>query len=115
MSRSARSALLTATLVLGACASGPPTEPTILSLPGSGKSLDQFNADELECRQRAGAQAAGLANAPWQDQQRRYDYAYIQCMYFKGHKVPVPGQFTSAPSGGSPPAPPAKSEPAKKQ
>ena len=34
--------------------------------------------------------------------QQRYDSAYIQCMYAKGHKVPVSGQFTSAP----PPPPP---------
>jgi len=51
--------------------------------------------------------------------QRRYDYAYIQCMYAKGHKVPVSGNFTSAnpnpaatytpplpPPPGSPPPPP---------
>jgi hypothetical protein len=29
--------------------------------------------------------------------QQRFDVAYIQCMYAKGHQVPVLGQF-SAPS-----------------
>ncbi|MBP1687685.1 MAG: hypothetical protein H6Q33_3828 [Deltaproteobacteria bacterium] len=29
--------------------------------------------------------------------QRRYDMAYIQCMYAKGHQVPVPGSFQQAP------------------
>jgi hypothetical protein len=112
MTRTARFIYLVPSLLLGACASAPPTEPTVLSLPGLGKSLDQFNADALECRRHAGAQAAAVAGAAWLDQQRRYDYAYIQCMYVKGHKVPVPGQFTSAPSGGPPP--PEKSEPVTK-
>ena len=32
--------------------------------------------------------------------QRRYDNAYLQCMYAKGNRVPAYGQFTSlAPSG----------------
>lgn len=38
--------------------------------------------------------------------QRRYDYAFIQCMYAKGHRVPVSGQFTaSAPIPPPPPGP----------
>lgn len=44
--------------------------------------------------------------------QRRYDNAYIQCMYAKGHRVPVSGGFTSvsgtaATTVGSPAARPA--------
>jgi outer membrane lipoprotein SlyB len=41
--------------------------------------------------------------------QRRYDYAFVQCMYAKGHRVPVSGRFSSAPPAGSayvPPPPP---------
>ena len=114
MNRPALLALPMAVLLLGACASAP-TEPGVLALPGTGKSLDQFNADDGECRQRANARVAGTADASWSEQQRRYDYAYIQCMYVKGHKVPVPGQFTSAPAGGPPPPPPGKPEPAPKQ
>jgi hypothetical protein len=30
--------------------------------------------------------------------QRRYDDGYAQCMYAKGHRVPVRGQMTSAPA-----------------
>lgn len=30
--------------------------------------------------------------------QQRYDTAYIQCMYAKGHQVPVSGQFSGATS-----------------
>ena len=32
--------------------------------------------------------------------------AYIQCMYAKGHRVPVQGNFASKPAGGAPPPPP---------
>lgn len=43
--------------------------------------------------------------------QRQYDNAYIQCMYAKGHRVPVPGNMNySAPvraqDAGIPPPPP---------
>jgi uncharacterized protein YcfJ len=58
--------------------------------------------------------------------QQRYDIAYIQCMYTKGHQVPVSGQFAGPtsqssvvshpnnanipppPAGTPPPPPPAK-------
>ena len=48
--------------------------------------------------------------------QRRYDNAYTQCMYAKGHRVPVSGNFTSAPAApsagaGYPPPPPPGSPP----
>lgn len=38
--------------------------------------------------------------------QRRYDQAYIQCMYSKGHKVPVSGHLSSRPPSYVPPPPP---------
>jgi hypothetical protein len=31
------------------------------------------------------------------DAQRRYDIAYQQCMYAKGHQVPVAGRYSAAP------------------
>lgn len=46
--------------------------------------------------------------------QRRYDMAYTQCMYAKGHRVPVSGHYTPAapvnppPPPGSPPPPPVR-------
>jgi len=53
--------------------------------------------------------------------QRHYDIAYVQCMYAKGHRVPVNGSYTVGPSTatapalappppppGSPPPPPAR-------
>ena len=39
--------------------------------------------------------------------QRRYDYAFMQCMYAKGHKIPVSGRFESQ----RPPAPGARTPP----
>ena len=51
--------------------------------------------------------------------QRRYDNGYIQCMYAKGHRVPVSGSMTQAPrpagpapaAAAAPPAPPAGQQP----
>lgn len=51
--------------------------------------------------------------------QQRYDHAFTQCMYAKGHKVPVAGRYSSSDSRGSnsnsqaartppPPPPPGK-------
>ena len=60
----------------------------------------------------AGADAAQRSNY---GSQRQYDNAYIQCMYARGHKVPVPASYTQsrgpapAASGGGanyPPPPP---------
>jgi len=41
--------------------------------------------------------------------QRRYDAGYMQCMYAKGHKIPVSGRFVSTPPSRNtytPPPPP---------
>jgi outer membrane lipoprotein SlyB len=43
---------------------------------------------------------AGSANASGHNVQRRYDMSYQQCMYTKGHRVPVAGRVDR----GSPPA-----------
>ena len=55
------------------------------------------------------AAGAGAGETSAYALQRRYDYAYIQCMYSKGHKVPVSGHLTSsshAPPSYVPPPPP---------
>jgi outer membrane lipoprotein SlyB len=71
------------------------------------------------------AAGAGAGDASGRTMQQRYDIAYTQCMYAKGHKVPVSGSFTSAPRApaeptyspppppppGSPPPPPASYPP----
>ncbi len=135
----------------------------MMSLPGSGKSFDQFRMDDNDCRQYATLQAGG--STPDQAAvdsgvrsaaigtvvgaaagalidgssgagvgagiglltgalagsstgygssyllQQRYDIGYTQCMYAKGHKVPVSGSFTSnndqaPPRYSTPPPPP---------
>ncbi len=144
---------------LGACATMP-TGPSVMSLPGEGKSFDQFRGDDAVCRQYAyeqtggaheaaqksavtsavigtalGAAAGGAigsatgdfgagaaigagtglllgsaygsnyAYGSYYEAQRRYDHAYLQCMYAKGNKIPG-YRSTSAPRRSSPPPPP---------
>jgi len=98
-------ATVAALLLLAACSSTP-SGPDILALPGNGKSLEQFNGDDVSCRQYALGQlggkspnpapsesaGSGAADASWSEQQRRYDFAYVQCMYAKGHRIPVIGR-----------------------
>src|SRR4051812_10683984 len=52
----------------------------------------------------------GAADQSGNKMQRRYDMAYTQCMYAKGHKVPVSGRFVStgdhAPAAAPNPPPP---------
>ena len=40
----------------------------------------------------------GAASSSMYEVQQQYDVAYIQCMYAKGHQVPVSGQFSAAPN-----------------
>ena len=138
------------TILLTACASLP-NSPSVMVLPGTGLSFDQFRNDDAQCRQYAylqisgsnsnqlpnnnavggavvgtavgavtgaaigggtgaaigagsGLVAGGALGASSVDygsyyaDQQRYDTAFIQCMYSKGHQVPVMGQFTGATS-----------------
>ena len=158
--------------MLSACATIP-NGPSVMVMPGTGKSFDQFRADDAYCRQFASNQiggttanqnaidsglksaavgtaigalagaamggshgagvgagvgllagsaaGAGAGQASGYTAQRRYDNAYIQCMYAKGDRVPVSGQLTSAPPhqailpppppGNAPPPPPPGSPP----
>jgi outer membrane lipoprotein SlyB len=52
----------------------------------------------------------GAAEGSQYHLQRRYDAGYMQCMYAKGHKIPVSGRFVSSqpqpPAAYSPPYPP---------
>ena len=49
---------LLATLLLGACAVVP-SAPSVMALPGSGKSFDQFRFDDANCRNYAYGQVGG--------------------------------------------------------
>jgi len=149
---------LAAVLGLSAC-TVMPTGPSVMALPGTGKSFDQFRADDYNCRQYAlgqvggvsasegatragvgsaalgtavgaaagaafgggrgaaigagaglltgGAIGMGAAQGSAYDIQRRYDYAYLQCMYAAGERVPMPaGTVESRPRRYYAPPPP---------
>lgn len=63
-----------------------------------------------------GAVGSENARASGYGSQRQYDNAYIQCMYAKGHRVPVPGNVSysrpvRAADAGIPPPPPGAAPP----
>jgi hypothetical protein len=84
--------ILFSTFLISAC-STMPSGPSVLVLPGTGKSFEQFHNDDLMCRQLAHTQTATLQKEPdsTEEGQQNYDIVYIQCMYSKEHRVPVPG------------------------
>jgi hypothetical protein len=51
-------------------------------------------------------QGSVMAQAEAGSAQRRYDIAYLQCMYAKGNAVPVGGGYQAAPAAASMPPPP---------
>lgn len=51
-------AFLGALLLLGGCVSMP-SGPSVMALPGSSKSFEQFRGDDFECRQYANSQVGG--------------------------------------------------------
>ena len=85
--RNAASAL--SALLLTAC-STTTYGPSVLVLPGSGKTFEQFRFDEQECR--AYAQPSDQDSAA----QQQFDRRFVQCMYAKGHKVPVSSRYSDA-------------------
>lgn len=46
------------------------------------------------------AAGSDAARASGYGSQRQYDNAYVQCMYAKGHRVPVPGNMSYSATGG---------------
>ena len=123
-----RVALGIGAMLLSACSSTPTTYgPSMMVLPGTGKTFDHFRADEQDCR--AHAQSEITKSSTQQDSagspQQRYDRFFLQCMYAKGHKVPLTGRVSdyvdssttrSTPAStsprGAPPPPPAGQPPA---
>ncbi len=167
---------LSAVALFAGCATPPPSGPSVMVLPGSGKSFDQFRFDDNECRQYSsqaiggttvadaqansaaksaavgtviGAAAGGLmggrsgagvgagvgllggslagtgeSQSSGYSLQQRYDHAYQQCMYAKGHQIPMAARYAPyraktqvapppppPPSGNRPPPPPAGNPP----
>ncbi|MGZ5055630.1 MAG: hypothetical protein ACXWAT_11920, partial [Methylobacter sp.] len=80
--------------LLSAC-STMPSGPRVMALPGTGKSFEQFRSDDLTCRQLAHEQLSTSQKEPdsTEEGQQNYDVAYIQCIYGKGHRVPVPWEL----------------------
>lgn len=78
-------------LLLGGCVTIP-KGPSVLVLPGTGKEFTQFQTDDAACRQFAFSSAAAQQPGSWTEARESYDMGYIQCMYGRGHKVPVPGK-----------------------
>lgn len=60
-----------------------------------------------------GLAGAGAAERSARGAQYRYDIAYQQCMYAKGHRIPVSARFTQAPlaANNTPPPPPPNQPP----
>jgi YMGG-like Gly-zipper len=159
MSKLLRFSPLVVLLSVAACTTIP-TGPSVMVMPGTGKSFEQFRGDDADCRQFAlgqiggatandmavesgvksaaigtvvgalagaaigghqgagvgagvgllagSAAGAGAGQASGYSSQRRYDNAYIQCMYAKGDRVPVSGRMSSGPARAyNPPPPPA--------
>src|ERR1700761_4924106 len=48
-----RPVALLAAVPLAACAAAPPSGPTVVAMPRAGESLNQFQADDLTCRNYA--------------------------------------------------------------
>jgi len=81
-------AAVATTMLCAGCATAP-AGPSVSVLPGTGKPFEQFQVDVTVCRQWAARQVKGaFMDAPAWEVQRRYDNAYVQCMYAKGHQVP---------------------------
>jgi hypothetical protein len=83
--------VLIVVFLLSAC-STMPRGPSVLVLPGMGKNFDRFHNDDLMCRQLAHTQIETSQREPdsKEEGQQSFDIIYIQCMYGKGHRVPVP-------------------------
>jgi hypothetical protein len=85
-----RSLLFGVLWLLTACAALP-TGPGVLVLPQAGTPLEAFERDDRECQGYAARQLPTGAQAGTPSAgtlQWRYDMAYVQCMYAKGHRVP---------------------------
>lgn len=103
--------------LLSACATMP-VAPSVMALPGAGKPLAQFHAEDTDCRQWAAQRAQETAQGAPPGQlsqsgvwQQWYDMAYLQCMYAKGNRIP--GVLTGTPPPPpNVPAPPSPSPPA---
>ena len=97
---------LVITVGVAAAACAPvPTGPSVMVLAGPGKTLEQFQTDDRACRASA-SQELEKTKGGQVPPQRRYDIAYMQCMYAKGHQLPRAGEKPGEPSSSSAAVPP---------
>src|SRR5262245_57284988 len=99
--RVAASALLAVGL-LARCAPTP-TAPSVMVLPGRGKTFEEFQSDDASCR-RTAMQTVEAVKGSSLPTQYRFDIVYMQCMYASGHQVPASGGRSGY--TGTPPNPP---------
>ena len=103
---------IVATAILTTACASTATGPSVMVLPGTGKTFDQFQAEDARCRQAAATDAATAKEGTVHPQQR-YDMAYMQCMYAAGNQIPMAGRPPGPgaanlpqPPAGTPPGPP---------
>ena len=98
--------LVLAVVALTACATIP-AGPSVTVWPGPGKPFEVFQSDDAVCRQWASQRARPEPFGYEWALQRRYDNAYMQCMYARGNQVPGGPlrQAVPPPSGVYPPPP----------
>lgn len=86
-------------LTLAAC-STVPSGPSTLVLPGDRVGPVQFRADDRSCRQGAHAELIAAPHPPLslEEGQLQFDIHYLQCMYGKGHLIPVAGEMIAGPA-----------------
>lgn len=154
----ARTVPLVALALVAGCVTVP-SGPSVMVLPGDGRSFDQFRYDDADCRNYATSQVggattdqaaadsvaksavlgtligaaaggaidgrggaavgagaglllgaiagSGAAQGSAYGVQRRYDFAFQQCMYAKGHRIASSGRagYAYPPQGYAPPPP----------
>ncbi|WP_294533526.1 hypothetical protein [uncultured Rhodoblastus sp.] len=80
-------------LALGACASIPPSGPSVVAVAGENVSDQKFARDDAECRARAHGGADRAAANGELGLQNLYDSVYAKCMSDRGYQIegpPVP-------------------------
>jgi hypothetical protein len=84
--------IIISVFLLNAC-STMPSGPSVLVLPSAGTNFDQFRNEDQLCRNLTHKQVEAAEDSmdSEDEAQQGYNIVYIQCMYSKGHLVPVPG------------------------
>lgn len=85
--------------------SAVPSGPSALALPGQKSTEPQFRLDEKDCRGFAHRELSGTPHKPQslEEAQLHFDINYLQCMYAKGHLIPISGEILTDKTGGTTP------------